>query len=99
MSQHCLQLVQPLLVRVLTPKSSRTFELGDARMQRTVLAVGRAEKTQASMWFRAQPLKQGLSEARFADSWFSRYQHDRAVAALHLLPTAHQQLHFFVTAD
>jgi hypothetical protein len=51
--------------------------------------VRRAETAQADVWIIAQPLHSGLGQARFADAGLTRYQHDRAIAALYLLPAAH----------
>src|SRR6266702_243147 len=60
--------------------------------------VWRAETAQADVWIIAQPLHRGLGEARFADAGLTRYQHDRAIAALYLLPAAHQQLDLLIAA-
>src|SRR5882724_11171784 len=59
----------------------------------------RAETAQADVWIIPQPLHHGLGEARFADPGLTRYQHDRAIAAFDLLPTAHQQLDLLITAE
>src|SRR5215467_2542143 len=61
--------------------------------------VWRAETAQADVWIFAQPLQHGLGEARFADARLTRYQHDRAIAAFYLLPTAHQLLDLFIAAE
>src|SRR5215831_11893676 len=61
--------------------------------------VRRAEAAQADVWIIAQPLHHGLGEARFADAGFTRYQHDRAIAAFYLLPSAHQQLDLLIAAE
>src|SRR4029077_16799122 len=93
-----LELVQPLLVRIVTPESRCPLELRDGREKRAVLVMRRAETAQADVWIIAQPLHRGLGEARFADAGLTRYQHDRAIAAFYLLPAAHQQLDLLIAA-
>src|SRR6266404_4749995 len=97
--KQCLELVQPLLVRIVTPESRCPLELRDGREKRAVLVVRRAETAQADVWIIAQPLQYGLGEARFANAGLTRYQHDRAVAAFYLLPAAHQQLDLLIAAE
>ena len=84
--QNGFQLGKPLLGRILAAKPSRTFELGDARIKRAILVVRRAEIAQASKLLAAQPLQDGLRDARFANAGLARDQHHAAVATLCLLP-------------
>ena len=44
-----LELGQPLLVRVVAPEPGRPVKLCDARVERRVLVVGRAEQAQGRM--------------------------------------------------
>src|SRR5262245_38497091 len=66
---------------------------------RAVLMVRQAEAAQSYVWVIAQPPHHSLGEARFADAGFTRNQHDRAIAAFYLLPSAHQQLNLLVAAE
>src|SRR5579871_5698533 len=59
----------------------------------------RAETAQADVRIIAQAVNHGLGEARFADAGLTRYQHDRAVTALYLLPAAHQKLDLLVATE
>jgi hypothetical protein len=43
LGEHRLQLVEPLVCRVLAPEPGRPFELGDRRVERLVLVMRRAE--------------------------------------------------------
>src|SRR5689334_20748508 len=61
--------------------------------------VRRAKTAQADVWIIAQPLQHRFGEARFADAGLAGYQDDRAVAALYLLPAAHQQVYLLITAQ
>src|SRR5215469_13403954 len=99
LTKHSLQLVKALLVRVLAPESSCPFESSDRWIERAVLVMGRAEGAQACVWLAAEPLHNGLSDARFADAWLAREQHHAALSALCPVPAAQQQVDLFVAAD
>ena len=99
LGEHCLQLVEPLLGRILAPETRRPLELGDARIERAVLVMRRAEIAQPRVWLAAEPLHDGLSDARLADTGLARDQHDAAVATLCLLPASQQQINLLVAAD
>src|SRR5215471_2688551 len=60
--EYRLQSGQPLLVRVVAPEPGRPFELRDARVERRVLVMGRAEQTQARVRLAAQALEDGLGD-------------------------------------
>src|SRR5262249_39229365 len=94
-----LQLVNTLLVSVVAPKTCRAFELGDARVERTILVVGRAEITQTGVWFAAQPLYDCLGDTRFADAGLARDEHHSPFALLGLLRSAYEQVNLFIPAD
>jgi len=88
LSQHLLQLGQPLISGVLAPETGRPLKLGDARIERTVLVMGRAEIAQARMRLAAQPLHDSLSDARLADPRLAANQDHLPLAPLRLRPSA-----------
>src|SRR5215471_16018236 len=94
--EHRLKLIEPLLIGIVAPESRRPFELRDARVEGTVLVIGRAEIPEASVWLVTQSFQNRLSDTRFADAGFSRYQHNAAVAALRLAPAAQEQVDLLV---
>src|SRR5215831_18756915 len=90
--EHRLQSGQPLLVRVGAPKPGGPFELRDARVERRVLVMGRAEQTQARVRLAAHALEDGLGDPGLADAWLAGEQDDGALASLRLLPAAQEQI-------
>src|SRR5262249_47737221 len=72
--------------------------LVDKRIERTVLVIGRAEKTQAKMRLSLKALLQCRSEARFTQPGFARDQHNLAIAGLGAYPSPQQQVDFFIAA-
>ena len=87
-------------VRILAPEACRPFKLGDARVERAVLVMRRAEIAQARVWLAAEPLHDSLSDARFADAGLARDQHDAARRrALACSQRRMQQLDLLVAAD
>src|SRR5262249_57572124 len=91
LSKHRLKLIKPLLVCIVAPELGRPFELRDAWVESTVLMMRRAKVTQSDMRLTAQPLQNGLSDARFANAGFARDQHHAALAPLRLIPAAQEQ--------
>jgi hypothetical protein len=69
LSKHRLKLIEPLLIAIVAPESRRPFELRDARVEGTMLVMGRAEIAEASGWLVTQSFQDRLSDARFADAW------------------------------
>jgi hypothetical protein len=59
----------------------------------------RAERAQAGVRLAGEPLDEGLREARLADAGLAGNQHDRALAALRLLPAPQQRRQLLVAAD
>jgi hypothetical protein len=47
--EHRLELIEPLLIGIVASESRRPFELRDARVEGTVLVMGRAEISEASV--------------------------------------------------
>src|SRR5215469_12896802 len=99
LAKHSLQLVKALLGRVLAPEPGCPFESSDRWIERAVLMMGRAEGAQACVRLAAEPLHNGLSDARFSDARLAREQHHAALAALSLLPPAQEQVDLLVAAD
>ena len=62
LGEHRLELVEPLIDRILTPIPGRPFELGDCRVERMVLVMRRAERAQEGVRFAAQSLDEALGE-------------------------------------
>src|SRR5215472_912319 len=99
LGEQRFELVQPLLVCVLAPEAGRPLQLCDGWIQGTILVVGRAKKAQGRVGFSAEPIQDGLSDPRFADTWLARYQ-DHATLSVFRVPVApHQQLDFLVATD
>ena len=99
LGEQRFELVQPLLVCVLAQEAGRPLQLRDGWIQGTILLVGRAKKAQGRVGFTAEPLQDGLSDPRFADTWLARYQ-DHATFSVFRVPVApHQQLDFLVATD
>jgi hypothetical protein len=94
-----LKLIEPLLISIVAPESRRPFELRDARVEGTVLVMGRAEISETTVWLVFQPFPDRLSDARFADAGLARYQHDAAIATLRLVPAAQEQVDLLVATD
>src|SRR4029079_18025495 len=90
--EYRLQFAEPLLVRIVAPESGRPFELRDARVERRISVMRRAEQPKARVWIAAQALKDGLGDPRLADAWLSREQDDGALATLRLRPAAQEQI-------
>jgi hypothetical protein len=99
LGEHRLQLVEARVGGVLAPEPGCPFEVGDRRVERMVLVVRRAEHAEAGVRLGAQPLEQGLGEARLADPRLARDQHDAALAALGLPPAPLQHRQLLVAAD
>ena len=99
LSQHRLQLVETLCVRVLATEARRPFELGDARIECAVLMMRRTEIAQPGVRLADEPLHEGLSDARFSDPGLAADQHDLPVATVGLRPAAQQQVDLLVPAD
>src|SRR5579872_1727416 len=83
----------------MSPEAGGSLEVGDRRMQRTVLMVRRTEVAQSSVRFAYKPLQRGGSDTRLADAWFGREQDDLTLAALCSLPASVQQLDLFLATD
>src|SRR5215831_14345672 len=86
--EHRLKLIEPLLIGIVAPESRRPFEMRDARVEGTVLVMGRAEIAEASVWLVTQSFQDRLNDARFADAGFAREQDHLPVAALGPFPMA-----------
>src|SRR5215471_11334853 len=93
------QLVELLLGHVVAREAAGTFGLGDERVERAVLMVGRAEIAQPRVRLALDALRQHRSDARLADPRLARKQHDAALAGFCLLPAPQQQVELFVAPD
>src|SRR6266404_3606143 len=94
-----LELVKPAFGVVVPLKSGGVLQLTDDGMKRGVPVMRRAEKAQSNGRFAAQPFFYRLGQTRLPNARLTGQQHDPAFALLGLLPTAHQQVEFFVAAD
>src|SRR5580700_1372380 len=74
-------------------------ELVDARKQRAVLVMRRAEIAQASMRLVLQARRKRRDHPRLADAGLARDQHNLAVAGLGALPAPQQEIDLLVAAD
>src|SRR5262245_13277941 len=79
-------------------KCSRTFEVGDHRMEPAIRVTWRAEKTQA-MRFLAQAVMYLGGDPRLADPGLPGQQHDSACAGLCLAPASKQKVELLVATN
>ncbi len=97
--QQGFQPVEPCSGIAVRLEARARFELGDKRMERALRIVRRAEIAQARLPFALKPLQQIFGDARLADAGLAREQHDLALAAPGLIPTAQQPVDLLLPAD
>ncbi len=97
--QQVFQLVEPGFGAVIAFESRGACQLIENRVESGIRMVGRALIAQANMRLLADPLAQGLGNARLADAGLPRYHDDLSIAVLGLLPALQQEADLLVAPD
>jgi hypothetical protein len=97
--QHCFELVQLGLGRLVGPKPGGPLELVGDRPQRAVRVIGRAVVPQGRAGLLPEQLAQSEHNPGLADAGRAGQEHDLALAFLGLPPAVEQQRQLMLAAD
>ena len=99
LSEHRLELGEPVRGFVTGGEARRPLELRDDRVEHTIGVVGRAEIAQCEVRLIGQLLTEGVQQPRLADARLARNQDDLAVAVLGPAPALHEHGQLVLTSD
>ena len=97
--ETCLELVELLRPTVGAHDARHAFDVADEGVEGAVHVKRRAEILQVDERGAAEPVTERLGDARLAEAWRRREQHELTLAALRLIPAPLQQRDLLVASD